>query len=150
MATHINCTFDTSIEEVYSNIKNASSSQELLNNVCYIIDNYIYVDYRYFKPIGGPVIYEQLLAHFIDKIKQILSVTPLIIVHVSLKGLSIRELEKHMSFFKHMTNVLDLTYPKKLTTCYLYNTSSTFTQLFTLLSCFIDKDTLSKVKLVNK
>jgi hypothetical protein len=150
MATHINCTFNTPIEQAYNNIKNATSSQELLNNICYIIDNKLYIDYRNFKPIGGPVIYDQLLAHIHNIIKQILSVTPELIAYVSFSGFSIRELDKHLNFFKTVSFALDSQYPNKLSICYIHNATSTFTHLFNLLSCFVDKDTLSKVKLVNK
>jgi hypothetical protein len=150
MSYHIDCTFDTPIEQVYHHIKQASSSQEILDKICYIIDNCIYMDYRYFKPVGNEAVYEPLLAHIIEKIRQVLLVTPVLIVHLSLKGFSIREMEKHMNFFKHISIVLDTQFPQKLTTCYAHNASSIFTQLFNLLSYFIDKDTLKKVQLVGK
>jgi hypothetical protein len=150
MLSHVDCTFDTPIEQVYNYIKRASSPQEILDKICYIIDNCIYMDYRFFKPVGNDAVYEPLLAHMIDKIKQVLLVSPTLIVHVSLKGFSIREMDKHMHFFKHISVILDTHYPKKLTTCYVYNASSIFTQLFSVLSYFIDKDTLKKVKLVGK
>lgn len=150
MLSHVDCTFDTPIEQVYNYIKRASSPQEILNKICYIIDNCIYVDYRFFKPVGNDAVYEPLLAHIIDKIKQVLLVSPTLIVHVSLKGFSIRELDKHVNFFKHVSIILDKNFPQKLTTCYVYNASSIFTQLFGLLSYFIDKDTLKKMQLVGK
>jgi hypothetical protein len=150
MSSHIDCTFDMPAEQVYNHITQASSSQEILDKVCYIIDNCIYMDYRFFKPIGNPTVYEPLVAHIIEKIKQVLLLTPALIVHVSLKGFSIREMEKHMNFFKYISIALDTRYPKKLTTCYVYNSSSMFTQLFSLLSYFIDKDTLNKVQLIGK
>ena len=150
MSSHIDCTFDTPIEQVYNYIKGATSPQEILDKICYIIDNCIYMDYRFFKPVGNDAVYEPLVAHIIEKIRQALLVTPTLIVHVSLKGFSIRELEKHLNFFKHITVVLDTRYPKKLTSCYVYNASSIFTQLFSLLSYFIDKDTLNKMHLVGK
>lgn len=150
MSSHIDCTFDTPIEQVYNYIKRASSSQEILDKICYVIDNSIYMDYRYFKPVGNDAVYEPLVAHIIDKIKQVLLVTPTLIVNVSLKGFSIREMEKHINFFKHISIILDTHYPKKLSTCNVYNASSIFTQLFSLLSYFIDKDTLNKVNLVGK
>ena len=150
MSSHIDCTFDTTIEQVYNHIKGATSSQEILDKICYIIDNTIYMDYRYFKPVGSHTVYEPLIAHIIEKIRQVLLASPILIVHVSLKGFSIREMEKHMNFFKHISVVLDTHYPKKLSSCYVYNASSIFTQLFSLLSYFIDKDTLNKVQLVGK
>lgn len=150
MSTHINCTFDTPIEEVYNNIKNASNLQEILDKICYIIDDCIYVDYRYFKPVGDTSIYDVLLEHIINNIKRTLLVTSTLIVHVSLKGFSIREMDKHIQFFKHISIILDTRYPQKLTTCYIHNSSSIFTQLFSLLSCFVDKETLKKVKITNK
>jgi hypothetical protein len=150
MSYHIDCTFDTPVEQVYNYIKRASSPQEILDKICYIIDNCIYMDYRYFKPIGNDAVYEPLLAHIINKIRQVLSTSPSLIVHVSLKGFSIREMDKHVNFFKHVSIILDTHYPQKLTTCYVYNASSIFTQLFSLLSYFIDKDTLKKMQLVGK
>ena len=150
MSSHIDCTFDTPIEQVYNHITHASSSQEILDKVCYIIDDCVYMDYRFFKPIGNPTVYNSLVSHIIDKISQVLLITPVLIVHVSLNGFSIREMEKHMNFFKHISIALDKHFPKKLATCYVYNASSVFTQLFSVLSYFIDKDTLNKVKLVGK
>jgi hypothetical protein len=150
MSSHIDCTFDTPIEQVYNHITHASSSQEILDKVCYIIDDCIYMDYRFFKPIGNATVYEPLIAHIIEKIRQLLLKTPLLIVHVSLKGFSIREMEKHITFFKRISVALDTHYPRKLTGCYVYNSSSIFTQLFSLLTCFIDKETLKKVQLVGK
>lgn len=150
MSSNIDCIFDTPIEQVYNNIKTAANSQELLNHICYIIDNCIYVDYRYFKPISDPSIYEQLLAHIINTITQTLSAAPTLIVHVSLKGLSIREIDKHINFFKRTAVILDTHFPKMLSNCYVYNASSIFTQFFRILSCFVDKDTLNKVKIISK
>jgi hypothetical protein len=150
MSHHMDCTFDTPVEQVYNYIKRASSPQEILDKICYIIDNCIYMDYRYFKPVGNDAVYEPLLAHIINKIKQVLSVSHALIAHVSLKGFSIREMDKHVNFFKRVSIVLDAHYPQKLTTCYVYNASSIFTQLFSLLSYFIDKDTLKKMQLVSK
>jgi len=150
MSSHVDCTFDTPVEQVYNYIKRASSPQEILDKICYIIDNCIYMDYRYFKPVGNDAVYEPLLSHIVNKIKQVLLVSPSLIVHVSLKGFSIREMDKHINFFKHISIVLDTHFPQKLTTCYVYNESSIFTQLFGLLSYFIDKDTLKKMQLVGK
>jgi len=150
MTSHVDCTFDTPVEQVYNYIKRASSSQEILDKICYIIDNCIYMDYRFFKPVGNDAVYEPLLSHIVNKIKQVLLVSPSLIVHVSLKGFSIREMDKHINFFKHISIVLDTHFPQKLTTCYVYNASSIFTQLFGLLSYFIDKDTLKKMQLVGK
>jgi hypothetical protein len=150
MTSHVDCTFDTPVEQVYNYIKRASSSQEILDKICYIIDNCIYMDYRFFKPVGNDAVYEPLLSHIVNKINQVLLVSPSLIVHVSLKGFSIREMDKHINFFKHISIVLDTHFPQKLTTCYVYNASSIFTQLFGLLSYFIDKDTLKKMQLVGK
>jgi len=150
MSSHIDCTFDAPIEQVYNYIKQASSPQEILDKICYIIDNCIYMDYRFFKPVGNPAVYEPLVAHIIEKFRQVFLISPSLIVHVSLKGFSIREMEKHMNFFKHISVILDTHYPNKLSSCYVYNASSIFTQVFSLLSYFIDKDTLNKMHLVGK
>lgn len=141
-------TFNTPVEEIYSIIKNASNPLDILKRMCYVAGGEFYFDYRYFKPIGSPEIYQELLTYIVSEMRKLEPVVDKFTCHVCLKGLSIKELDKHSQYIKLISQTLDTTFPNKLSKCYIYNVSSIFSYLFKLLSYFVDKVTLSKVTLV--
>ena len=47
-------------------------------------------------------------------------------------------------------NYLKDKYPEKLAKCYVYNAPFIFTQIFNIVSMFIDKETQKKIELVKK
>lgn len=141
-------TFNTPVEEIYQTIKSASNPLDILKRMCYVMDGAFYFDYRYFKPIGSPEIYQELLSYIINEMRKLEPVVDKFTCHVCLKGLSIKELDKHSQYIKLLAQTLDTTFPNKLSKCYIYNVSSVFSYLFKILSYFVDKVTLSKVTLV--
>ncbi len=72
------------------------------------------------------------------------------IVHVNMQKLSIADVNKHNLFIQQMSSHLKDKYPKKLSKCYVYNSPFIFTQIFSIVSIFIDKDTQNKIELVVK
>jgi hypothetical protein len=148
MSRPIPDTFNTSVEEIYNTIKTASSPLDILKPMCYVMDGEFYFDYRYFKPIGTPEIYQELTNYIVNQMRILEPQVDKFTCHVCLKGLGIKELDKHSQYIKLISTTLDTTFPNKLTKCYIYNASSVFSYLFKLLSYFVDKVTLSKVTLV--
>jgi len=149
MSSNIPDTFNTSTEEIYSIIKSASSPIDILKRMCYVMNGEFYFDYRYFKPIGSPEIYQELLTYIVNEMRVLEPHVEKFTCHVCLKGLSIKELDKHSQYIKLISQTLDNTFPNKLSKCYIYNVSSIFTYLFKILGYFVDKATLSKVTLVD-
>jgi len=62
--------------------------------------------------------------------------------------LSVKEIEKHHSFFYTFSKNMEEKYPDNLNKCYVYNAPAIITQLFNIISLIVHKDTLKKVELV--
>lgn len=148
MSQPIPVTFNTSKEEIYQIIKTATSPLDILSRMCYVMDGAFYFDYRYFKPIGTPELYQELTTYIVNQMRILEPQVDKFTCHVSLKGLGIKELDKHSQYIKLISQTLDTTFPNKLSKCYIYNASAVCSYLFKLLSYFVDKVTLSKVTMV--
>jgi hypothetical protein len=71
-------------------------------------------------------------------------------VHVNLKKLTLIDIDKHKEFIQDMSGHLKNKYPDKLIKCYIYNAPFVFSQIFNIVSLFIDKDTQKKIELIIK
>ena len=69
---------------------------------------------------------------------------------MNLKKITLIDIDKHKEFIQDMSIYLKDKYPDKLTKCYIYNAPFVFSQIFNIVSLFIDKDTQTKIELIIK
>lgn len=143
--------FEHTTEQVLANISKMTTGPDptnnLMNAICHIHENLLVVDYRYFKYIASPNSYETIVTHMNNVMNKYLFTNSQLYVHLCIKGLTVAEIDKHMAFFKNVTQLFSKNFDNKMAKCYIYKSSYLFTQLFNLVSCFIDKITLQKVEL---
>jgi len=125
------------------------SFNHLLNNLCFQLkNNDIVLDYRYFKFLSRPENYEAIIQHIIYVIQNVLKTQELFVFHVNMSSTTLLHIEKYFGFIKQMSEILKTMFPEKLKVCYIYNAPYIFSNLFAVISAFIDKRTQQKIKLV--
>jgi len=129
-----------------------NSCNDLLNEFCNINDeDDIILDYRYFKLLKKyktTIEDEQIIQHIINTIQKVLEKKNLFTVHVSLKSFTISDTENNYKLILNISNNLKTLYPNNLDKCYVYNAPFIFSQFYTILSLFVDKETIKKIKLI--
>ena len=143
-----NLTIKSSTESNNINLKlNEEKLHELLDNFCHIkIHNEIIIQYKYFKIINTFIDQNYILNYLIFIVEKILINYETFIVHVDIEKLTLLEIEKNRDFIMNMSNVLKEKFPDKLDFCIIYEGSVFFKQIYRLLSIFIDKNTLKKIR----
>jgi hypothetical protein len=136
-------------EKIVSKI-NTGEWNGILQGLCSIKDNVIVLDYIYFKHFATKITYSIILNHITNNIDIILSKNEKFSVHVNLKKLTLIDIDKHKEFIQDMSVYLKDKYPDKLTKCYIHNAPFVFSQIFNIVSLFIDKDTQTKIELIVK
>lgn len=121
---------------------------EILNKICFMDHDKVFIDYKIMKPILNSNTYDIIFDHLINVTKEILSQNPLINMHVCLKGLTVTDIDKHKNFVLRIIKTFSEQFPNKLNICNLYKTPSIFSQIFALISMFIDKVTINKIRVV--
>jgi len=131
-----------------TNLKlNEDKFNEILENFCYVkINNEIEIHYKYFKTINKFVDKKYILDYLIFIVENVLKKYETFIVHVNIEKLTLLEIEKNKDFIADMSNVLKEKFPHKLEYCNIYEGSFIFKQIMNLLSLFIDKNTLKKIR----
>lgn len=125
------------------------SFNDLLNNLCFQLkNNDIVLDYRYFKFLSCPENYEAIIQHIISVIQNVLKTQEAFIFHVNMMSTTLLHIEKYFGFIKQMSEILKTMFPEKLKVCYIYNAPYIFSNLFAVISAFIDKRTQQKIKLI--
>jgi len=126
--------------------------QDTLKKLCFIhsSNNNIILDCRYFTFIASPENYDLLIEYITSIIKNVLEKNYLFSFHVNLQSLKLIHIEKHYSFITKISQTLKDTFPDKLDTCYIYNAPFIFSNIFNIISVFIDKKTQQKIKLVKE
>ena len=71
-------------------------------------------------------------------------------VHANIKNLTLADIDKHKEFIQNISIILKQKYTNKLTKCYIYNAPFVFSQILNIVSLFIDKETQTKIQLVQK
>jgi hypothetical protein len=126
---------------------NEEKLHELLDNFCHIkVNNEIIIQYKYFKIINTFIDENYILNYLIFIVEKILINYETFIVHVNIEKLTLLEIEKNRDFIMNMSNVLKEKFPDKLDVCIIYEGSIFFKQIYRLLSVFIDKNTLKKIR----
>lgn len=138
-----------SSEKIVENIRNGKWN-DILCGLCFIYENQIVLNYKYFKYFATKETYDFILNYITINIDNVLNSNNEFIVHVNMKDLTITEIDKHMTFIQNISGYLKEKYPKKLSKCYIYNAPFVFTQIYNIVSMFIDKDTQKKIELVKR
>lgn len=121
-----------------------------LDKICKIEENSIFIDYPIFKLIANYETYDAITNFIHNSFKNVLNNHETFVIHLSLKSLTLKEVEKHYSYIRNICTSFKNDFPDKLGTCYIYNAPFIFSQIISILSIFIDKPTREKIKLVNK
>ena len=124
---------------------------EVLNRFCFVIrDNHIVLDYRYFKFIANKENYQVIIQTIIGIMRECLEKYDLMNVHLNMKSLTLVDIDRHYSFIREISEIMQKTFPDKLQKCFVYNAPFLFSQLYNTISMFIDKTTQKKIQLVAK
>lgn len=145
--------FSNSIEnnlsqKIIDNIQNGQWT-EILNNLCYIKENTIILDYIYFKHFAHKNTYDIILNYIVHNIDHLLSKYKNFDMHVNLKNFTVIDIDKHKTFIQNAAEHLKDRYPEKLAKCYIYNAPFIFSQFYNIINLFIDKNTQKKIQLVS-
>ena len=134
-------------EKILYKLNNGKLS-DILNGLCCIKENSIILNYIYFKYIAKDETYTCILNYITNNIDNVLLTNNQFIVHVNMKNLTIIDIDRHKTFIQKISGFLKEKYPQKLLKCYIYNAPFIFTQFFSIVSMFIDRETQKKIKLV--
>lgn len=123
---------------------------EMLHKMCFFneSENYIYFDYKIFKMIASPMTYEAVSSHLIKTTWEVVSKYDKINIYACLKSISLKEIDKHKTFILKMISFCSDEFSDKLLKCYLYKTPTIFTQIYSIVSIAIDKETRQKVQII--
>ena len=160
MNTHHNCSIIKDkflLDDNFKTKKNApqhhsnKTLNELLLGFCALNENNeIVLDCRYFKLIYNLNCLDgdAIIKYVINVIQSSLEKRELFIIHACLKSLSLTDIDKHYKFICKISEALKVTFPDKLDKCFIYKAPFIFSQLFTIISVFVDKKTMAKLELV--
>ena len=118
---------------------------EILGKLCSEKNNYVVIEYPYFKFVATVETYDTIVSIICSHIETILKKHNTFSVHLNLKMLTLTEIDKHKSFIQYLSTFLKDKYPQKMDKCYIYNAPFVFSQLFHIISMFIDKETQGKI-----
>lgn len=140
--------FNTTLAQIKQKLKDGNWT-DILNNVCFIKENEVVLDYLYFKHFANRDTYQLILSTVVNNIDSILNINPHFVVHINMKSLGISDIEKHKDFIQTISDFLKQRYDGKLLKCYIYNPPFVFAQIFNIIVTFIDKETQHKIVLIN-
>lgn len=135
-------------EKIISKIKQGDIS-EILKELCHSDKDTLILNYVYFKHLASINSYHLISVQIINNIDYILCTNKTFTVSVDMKGLTIGDVDKHKSFIQSISTLLKNRYPDKLNKCYIYNAPFVFSQIYSFVSLFIDKDTQNKIEIVS-
>lgn len=140
---------NSSSEKIIDKIKKGEWT-DILNNLCFIKENVIIIDYIYFKHFASKDTYGFILTHITNIIDKQLNEDNTFRLHINMKTLTILDIDKHKLFIQNISNYLKEKYPQKLEKCYIYNAPFVFSQIYNIICKFVDKDTQRKIELITK
>jgi hypothetical protein len=118
---------------------------EILGKLCREKNDYIVIEYPYFKFIATVETYDTIVSLICSHIEKILKNKETFSVYLNLKMLTLVDIDKHKNFIQYLSTFLKDKYPQKMDKCYIYNAPFVFSQLFHIISMFIDKETQGKI-----
>ena len=123
---------------------------DIYKGLCNITNNSIKMEYLYFKHFATKETYPIIQCMLTNNIDAILLKNENFIFHVNMKHLTISEFDKHKDFIQYISNLLKDKYPNKLYKCYVYNAPFIFSQVLSIISLFVDKETMTKIEVIHK
>jgi hypothetical protein len=120
----------------------------ILNGICYIIDDALVINYKFFKHFASTKTYDIIQQYLINNIDTILRKYVTFTVYLNMKSLTISQIDKHRNYLNQISSVLKARYPDTLLKCYVYDAPFVFSQLYNIISMFLDKETLKKIQIV--
>jgi hypothetical protein len=146
----INSLFDksTNTSELIISKIHACDINFILNGICYIKDDALVIDYNFFKHFASTKTYDIIQHYFINNIDIILTKYDTFTVYLNMKSLTISQIDKHRNYLNHISLVLKERYPDTLLKCYVYDAPFVFSQLYNIISMFLDRETLKKIQIV--
>jgi CRAL/TRIO domain len=109
----------------------------------------IILDARYFEYIYSNTNYPFVIDYISSIISKVVEKHDTVIFHANMQHVSLLQIYKHLDFIKQLVERMKTDFPDKLDMCYIYNMPHLFSVLFSIISFFIDKKTLDRVKRVD-
>ena len=134
---------------IFSKMKEGNFSF-ILNGICYIKEDSLVINYKFFKHFAGPQTYEIINQYLVSLIDTILQQYSSFAGHLNMNTLTVTQLDKHRKYLTQLAGLLQQKYPDTLSDCYVYDASFIFSQLLNIISLFVDKVTLNKIQIVNR
>jgi len=148
MKKEINLTFLKDLEHLKKNVNN-HSIQEILQYFCKNEGDHLIINMGLIKFINHLQV-PFLINYVEDHVKQILErnkkTMEQAIIHVSLKNLSITQIDANMGFIQQFSNYFCGKYPNLLNRCYLHHGSNLFTYVFKLMNVIFLKETMARME----
>ena len=116
------------------------------NKICYHNNNEIFFDFPAFKELANADNCVIIIQHFINIGHEVLKSYDDYIVNINATSLKITDLDKYLKFIQ-LFNVMCIPISDQLNQCNIYNTPTTFKQIYKFVKMFINKETLAKVNL---
>jgi len=123
---------------------------ESLDKICKVKEKHVFIEYPVFKYLANETTYDKITKFIHESFKNVLKTNDTFIIHLSLKSLTLSDVEKHYIYISKVCTIFKNAFPEKLDTCYIYNAPFIFNKIIYILSIFIDKNTREKIKLVEK
>ncbi len=126
------------------------NNDEIVKGICKIHDDSVVINYVFIKYIANCNTYEFILSIISKHITLLLEKYDLFTVHFNVQHLTLSDIDKHKQFIYNASRYFKTQYPNKLSKCYIYNSPSIFKQIFSVIKCAIDKETIGKITLIHK
>jgi hypothetical protein len=134
--------------DLFKQYRHLYTNEQITNNICYIHENNVIIQYAFFKQFGNKNNYDIITQHIVNSINSILINYDSINVHFSLHKMDLLDLEKHYDFLLCICKLMQSAYPDKLNKFNIYQPPFIYSKIYSIISTFIDKTTRSRIKLV--
>ena len=133
----------------YKTKKNISI-QETIDYFCYIKDDSLFVNYRFFKLIPNNLdLFQIYYDKLVENIEKLLKNNTYIFIHVNIEKFSLTDFDKYSHLFTNITNLFLEKYPDILNKLYVYGSGMIFEKLIKMFSMLLTKETRKKMILIN-
>ena len=126
------------------------NAEYIFNGFCRIENGVMILSYSFFKCFATEQTYDILTQILVKKLETLLSDIGHFVIYLNMDRCSINQLNKHHKYFTSLSLMFQDMYPDKLQKCYLFNTSKSITNIYSVINMFVDKDTFSKIEIVYK
>lgn len=123
---------------------------KLLSSMCYTKEHIVAFDYVYFKKIANKETYDLITQVILNNIDTVLTQYEQFNCHITLKMMTIGDVDKHMGFWIKMAGILKERYQSQMSKCYIYDIPAFFAQCYKVFSVFMDKVTQEKIQFMKK